>query len=112
MKDGPKDQLKIRLGMKDYLKTIFREAHEDGSTLLRAMFYEFPEDEKCWDTDDQYMFGDEYLVAPIIQLNCFEREVYLPAGKWILTSDDTAYEGGQKVSVKAPIDYMPVLKRA
>jgi alpha-D-xyloside xylohydrolase len=102
----------IRISMHDYIKKLYDEASTNGSPLIRPMFYEFPDDEKCWDIDDQYMFGDQYLVAPIIQLNSFEREVYLPAGKWILTSDDTAYEGGQSVIVKAPIDYMPVFKRA
>lgn len=101
----------IRIGMKDYLKKIFDEAHENGSPLMRAMFYEFPEDEKCWDIKDQYMFGDKYLVAPILHLNEFEREVYLPKGEWTLTSDGTRYTGGQTVKVAAPIDYMPLFER-
>lgn len=102
----------IRIGMKDYLKKLFDEAHENGSPLMRAMFYEFPEDEKCWDIKDQYMFGDKYLVAPILHLNEFEREVYLPKGEWTLTSDGTKYTGGQTVKVSAPIDYMPLFERA
>ncbi|WP_026489571.1 glycoside hydrolase family 31 protein [Butyrivibrio sp. XBB1001] len=102
----------IRIGMKDYLKKLFDEAHENGSPLMRAMFYEFPEDEKCWDIKDQYMFGDKYLVAPILHLNEFEREVYLPKGEWTLTSDGTKYTGEQTVKVSAPIDYMPLFERA
>jgi alpha-D-xyloside xylohydrolase len=57
------------------------------------------------------MFGEKYLVAPIFELNCFEREVYLPAGEWKLTSTGEVYKGGQTVSVKAPIEYMPVFER-
>ena len=75
------------------------------------MFFEFPDDEKCWELQDQYMFGEKYLVAPIFELNCFEREVYLPAGEWKLTSTGEVYKGGQTVSVKAPIEYMPVFER-
>lgn len=107
-----RDQLEIRLGMKDYLKTIFREAHEDGSPLLRAMFYEFPEDEKCWNVYDQYMFGSEYLVAPILSLNTFAREVYLPEGKWIDIRDGKEYEGGQTVLAEAPLESIPVFRKA
>ena len=75
------------------------------------MFYEFPEDKACWELDDQYMFGDRYLVAPIFELNRFEREVYLPAGSWKLTSTGETFSGGQTVKAAAPIEYMPVFER-
>ena len=101
----------IRIAMHDYIKDLYQEAHENGSPLIRTMFYEFPEDKKCWELTDQYMFGSEYLVAPILHLNEFGRDVYLPAGKWVLTSDQTVFEGEQVVHVKAPIDYMPVFKK-
>jgi alpha-D-xyloside xylohydrolase len=101
----------LRVSMHDYIKSIFAEAHEDGSPLLRAMFYEFPEDEKCWELQDQYMFGGKYLVAPVLQLGQFRREVYLPAGSWKLTSTGEVFQGGQTVTVDAPLEYMPVFER-
>ena len=101
----------IRIAMHDYIRDLYKETTENGAPLIRAMFYEFPDDEKCWTLEDQYMFGDRYLVAPILELNRFEREVYLPAGKWKLTSDGTVFEGGRTVSVKAPIEYMPVFEK-
>lgn len=102
----------IRIDMHDYIKKLYEEAHENGSPLLRTMFYEFPEDETCWELQeqDQYMFGDKYLIAPILHLNEWKRDVYLPAGKWKLTSTGEIFEGGRLVSVDAPIDYMPVLE--
>ena len=72
------------------------------------MFYEFPQDARCWKLQDQYMFGDKYLVAPILHLHEFRRDVYLPEGRWMLTSTGTVYEGNRVVNVDAPIDYMPV----
>ncbi len=54
------------------------------------------------------MFGDKYLVAPILHLHEFRRDVYLPEGRWMLTSTGTVYEGNRVVNVDAPIDYMPV----
>jgi alpha-D-xyloside xylohydrolase len=101
----------LRQELRPYIKKLFDEASQNGSPLMRAMFYEFPEDEKCWTIKDQYMFGDKYLVAPILHLNEFEREVYLPKGEWKLTSDGTVFTGGQSVTVKAPIEYMPVFER-
>ena len=102
----------IRISMHDYIKSLYEEASTDGSPLIRTMFYEFPKDEKCWELDDQYMFGSKYLAAPIFELNRFEREVYLPTGaKWKLTSTGETFDGGQSVKVDAPIDYMPVFER-
>ena len=101
----------IRLAMHDYVKSLYAEAHADGSPLIRTMFYEFPDAPACWRLTDQYMFGSRYLVAPIFHLDQFRREVYLPAGTWALTSIGEKYEGGQTVTVDAPLDYMPVFER-
>lgn len=101
----------IRIGLHDYIKALYKEASENGSPLIRTMFYEFPEDAKCWELQDQYMFGSEYLVAPIFHLNEFEREVYLPAGTWVDTRDGREYEGGQTIRAAAPIDSIPVFKK-
>lgn len=103
--------LDIRRGMHDYIKGLYREASENGSPLIRTMFYEFPEDGKCWELQDQYMFGDRYLVAPILRLNQFERDVYLPAGNWRDTRDGKEYQGGQVIRAMAPIDSIPVFER-
>ena len=101
----------IRIEMHDYIKQLYEEASKNGSPLIRTMFYEFPEDSKCWELQDQYMFGSDYLVAPIFHLNQFEREVYLPAGKWEDTRDHKVYNGGQTITADAPLDSMPVFKR-
>jgi len=106
-----KDQLKIRHDLKPYIKSLYEEASKNGSPLLRTLFYEFPEDKKCWEVYDEYMFGDKYLVAPIMELNKFEREVYLPAGKWEDIRDGKTYEGGCVITAAAPIESIPVFKR-
>lgn len=101
----------IRIRMHDYIKQLYDEASENGSPLIRTMFYEFPDDKKCWEMQDQYMFGSEYLVAPIFHLNEFKREVYLPEGRWEDTRDGKVYEGGQTIRAAAPIDSIPVFKK-
>ena len=101
----------IRKELKPYIKSLYNEASTNGSPLIRTMFYEFPEDEKCWDIQDQYMFGEKYLVAPILHLNEFEREVYLPKGNWKLTSTGEEFAGERTVKVSAPIEYMPVFEK-
>lgn len=74
--------IRIRELMRDYTRSLMAEAHEVGSPIIRAMFYEFPEDKTCWDLKDQYMYGSDILVAPICHEHAMGREVYLPAGAW------------------------------
>ena len=103
----------IRISMHDYIKRLYDEAGTSGYPLIRTLFFEFPDDPKCWEIEDQYMFGPDYLVAPVLELNRFERPVYLPAGIcWQLTSTGECFDGGQTISVDAPLDYMPVFHRA
>ncbi len=97
--------------MHDYIRDLYQEAHENGSPLIRTMFYEFPNDTACWELTDQYMFGSRYLVAPILYLNQYSRSVYLPEGSWKLTGTGEEFTGGQTVTVDAPIEYMPVFER-
>ena len=101
----------LRISLKPYLKQIFEETHDNGSPLIRSMFYEFPEDEACWDLPDQYMFGPDYLVAPVFTPDTFERNVYLPAGNWQEIHTGESLAGGRIVTAKAPLEYIPVFKR-
>ncbi len=106
-----KHYVAVREQMKPYLKEVMREASENGSPVMRAMFYEFPDDPMCWEADEQYMFGSRYLVAPVLYAGMAERDVYLPAGKWknIATGEELA--GGQKVTVAAPLEVIPVFEK-
>lgn len=97
--------------MKPYLKEVMREASENGSPVMRAMFYEFPEDEACWAADDQYMFGPKYLVAPVLWEGMTRRNVYLPAGRWRDLNSGEVLAGGQTVTADAPVEVIPVYER-
>ena len=61
---------------------------------MRPMFFDFPADSKCYELDDQYMFGPDILFAPIMETHTTDREVYLPEGKWVRVG------GGEKVTVE------------
>lgn len=106
-----KKYLFIRLDLKEYLMKIMKEASENGSPLLRTMFYEFPDDECCWELDDQYMLGNRYLVAPVMYEGMRERSVYLPCGTWKDYNTGKLITGGRRVTVPAPLDIIPVFER-
>ena len=101
----------VRIAMRDYIRALYREAHETGAPLIRTMFFEFPEDAKCWELQDQYMFGSRYLVAPVLELHQRERQVYLPEGRWKDLNNGEISEGGRTVTAAAPIDVIPVYEK-
>ena len=103
--------LDLRLSMHDYIASLYKEAEENGSPLLRAMFYEFPDDEKCWNLYDQYMFGSQYLVAPILFEDTYERDVYLPEGTWLDTRANEQIEGGRVIHTHVPLDEIAVYQK-
>ena len=104
-------QIKLRESLKTYVSKLMKEASENGSPLMRTMFYEFPEDEKCWNLRDQYMFGNEYLVAPVLKAGIKEREVYLPDGNWENINTKEVFEGGKTITISTPIENIPVFKK-
>ena len=106
-----KKYLDIRLDMKDYIAHIYDEASRTGVPLLRAMHLEFPDDEKCWEYTEEYMFGPKYLVAPVLYSGMRERNVYLPKGKWRDINTNICYTGECDIVVPTPIDCIPVFEK-
>ena len=98
--------------MRPYVRSLMKQAHEAGTPLMRAMFYEFPGDEACAELKDQYMFGPDYLVAPVLEPGARERSVYLPEGTWTDVDTGETYQGGRRVTVPAPLERIPVLRKS
>ena len=89
-----------------------KEASEKGSPIMRTLFYEFPSDADCWDISDEYMYGADILVAPIVQEHAMSRDVYLPEGaSWTHAGTGEVYEGGKSYRIGAPIDTLPIFLR-
>ncbi len=104
-----KKYIGIREKMRDYTRSLMREAHEKGTPVMRALFYEFPDDPKAWDVTDEYMYGGDILVAPVCHEGALSRDVYLPEGcEWKLVTTGEVFAGGQCVTVDAPIDVIPL----
>lgn len=104
--------INVRELMRDYTRELMRQAHETGAPVMRALFYEFPDDEKCYDIADSYMYGSDVLVAPVCHEHKTSRMVYLPKGaKWICAIDGKEYEGGQSYEISAPLSTLPVFLR-
>jgi alpha-D-xyloside xylohydrolase len=78
----------------------------------RPLFLNFPADPACWDIQDQFLLGDDILVAPVVTEGAREREVYLPAGaEWRDAWTGAPAAGGQRVTAAAPLELIPVYVR-
>lgn len=107
-----KKYLFLRERIRPYVTQQMQAAHEKGTPVMRPLFYDFPQDSKAWDVDDAYMFGPDVLVAPVIEEDSYTRTVYLPAGaKWTDPWTKKEFEGGQSVTVNAPLDVIPLFLR-
>lgn len=104
--------IRIRERMRDYIRGLMRETHENGSPVMRPLFYEFPQDRICWDIRDAYMFGPDILVAPICHEKARGRSVYLPGGTFFIhAGTGKRYEGGSWYEIEAQMDTIPVFLR-
>ncbi len=104
--------LNLREKLRPYVTERMKEAHEKGTPVMRPLFYDFPQDKECWNVENSYMFGPDILVKPVTDAGCTETDVYLPAGeKWINPWTGQEFEGGQTVTVKTPIQQIPLFTR-
>jgi alpha-D-xyloside xylohydrolase len=107
-----KKYLFIRENLRDYIREGMKTASENGTPIMRPVFYDFSDDSTAWETEDEYMFGPDLLVAPVMEEGASNRTIYLPKGaKWKDAYTGETYDGGQTVTVPAPIDIIPVMIR-
>ena len=104
--------MNIREKLRDYTRKLMKEAHEKGTPIMRTMFYQFPKDEMCWTVEDQYMYGDRFLVAPVLYAGAKTRNVYLPKDfQWKDIENGSIYEGGTTIEVELSLETMPVFEK-
>ena len=102
---------KLRYKLLPYIYEQSKKATHSGYAVLRALIFEHPADKMCWHIDDEYYFGDDFLVAPVMNSeDC--RDVYLPEGEWVNFFTGERIRGGQWLKgVKVPLDEMLVYVR-
>ena len=104
--------IRLRELLRNYTRSLMKQAHETGDPVIRALFYEFPDDKECWDITDAYLFGPDVLVAPVCHEKARSRRVYLPSGaSWTDARTGQVFSGGQWIEADAPLDTLPVFLR-
>ena len=91
--DAFRECAELKYQLMPYVYAQAKDCSEKGLPMVRALFVEFPKDAGTWLVEDEYMFGSQMLVAPLLESGT-SRQVYLPQGKWIDYQSGAVYEGG------------------
>jgi alpha-glucosidase (family GH31 glycosyl hydrolase) len=97
----------LHLILGEYYLKLAKEAKENGEPIISPLILRYPHDKKCATINDQFLVGD-LLVAPVVNKNQDEREVYLPKGEWVDFWTEKELTGPKVVTVKTPLDRLPL----
>ncbi len=104
--------LELRYRLLPYLYSTVRECTLTGMPVIRAMWLHYPGDPLAVARGDQYLWGRDVLVAPIVEPGATERSLYLPAGTWYDFWTGERHEGGRDLTRKVDLETMPLYIRA
>ena len=99
---------KLRYRLLPYILEEARTTTETGYPMVRALMMHHPDDRQVWHIDDEYYFGSQFLVAPVMNSED-KRDVYLPEGRWVDFFTGERFEGGRWLKgVECPLERMPL----
>ena len=107
------EAIRQRQTLRPYLEECARRVSEEGYTIMRPLYFDFPTDERALNVSDEYMFGPDYLVCPVLKPGITEMEVYLPdnPGGWTDRRSGKHYDGGRSVALPVDLSAIPVFVR-
>ncbi len=103
--------LKLRYQLLPFLYTTLEEAHRTGVPLFRPLVLNYQNDSNTYNLDDEFMVGNDLLVAPVTRPDITSRLVYLPKGIWYDYWTNRKYTGGTMIRVEAPLETVPMFVR-
>ena len=102
---------KLRYALLPYIMEQAEQCTKTGWPMLRALLMHHPHDRQVWHIDDEYFFGSEFLVCPVMNSEN-RRDIYLPQGEWVNFFTGERLEGNRwYYDVEVPLDQMPVFVR-
>jgi alpha-glucosidase len=106
-----KRAIELRYELLPYIYNVMQQASETGVPALRPLFLDFPDDVNTAKIDDEFLFGSDLLVAPVLSEGAQNRSVYLPAGDWYDYWTGQHYSGPTTLSVPVTLDSIPMFVR-
>jgi alpha-glucosidase (family GH31 glycosyl hydrolase) len=107
-----RDYADLHLRLFPYFRRLAREANESGVPIIRALFLEYPMYREAWTIPNEYLLGEDLLVAPVYVSGARTRTVWFPPGEWVSWWDGTRLAGPTWADVPAPLDQIPLFQRA
>lgn len=109
-----KAAVKLRYALFPYLYTMARKSYDTGVGICRPMYYEYPEADEAYIFEDQYFFGDDILVAPVVEPSTdgiSKRRIWFPEGKWWSVAHDRMIDGNSTRTLDFTLDQIPYFYR-
>ncbi|WP_458414486.1 glycoside hydrolase family 31 protein [Schinkia sp. CFF1] len=103
-----KKYIDLRYQWLPYFYSLFREASELGIPVMRPLLLEYPNDPYVTNLSDEYLIGDNVLIAPIMKPDTYHRVVYLPQGDWVDYWSDEIISGGTHILTEASLEILPI----
>lgn len=104
-----KAAIELKYQLHPYIYTYAREAYDTGLPIMRPLLLEYPSDVETYELDDQFLFGEELLVAPVVEEGVTYRKVYLPKGNWLdYNNPKKNFKGRQSIDYDTPLDVIPM----
>lgn len=110
--DIVRDYVEMRYELLPYLYTMFWEYAQEGIPMIKPLVYFDQEDHQTFYRTDEFIFGNDILVCPILEPNAQGRRMYLPRGHWYNYWTDEIVEGGKEQWVDADINKIPLFIRS
>jgi alpha-glucosidase/alpha-D-xyloside xylohydrolase len=104
--------LELRYSLLPYNYTLCREAHDSGLPPMRALWLHYPSDAESVKLGDEYLWGRDILVAPVVKKGATERSLYLPPGDWYDWWTGEKLTGKRNITRKVDLETMPIYARA
>lgn len=109
VEDISRKYISMRYELMPYLYNAFHDAHESGNLVQQPLVFQFQDDPNTYNIEDQVMFGDSLMIAPVVKKDATSRSVYLPAGeKWVDYWTGEEFEGGQTITKQADLGTLPM----
>jgi len=104
--------LDTRYQLMPYTYSAVYEGHETGMPIMRPLWLHYPKDATAVALGDEYLWGRDLLIAPVVEKSQTVRKIYLPAGRWFNYWTNAAVEGGREIAQPVAFDHIPVYTRA
>ena len=103
--------IELRYELLPYIYNVMAGANETGLPAMRPLFLEYPTDEEAASVDDEFLFGSDILVAPVLWQGATERVVYLPKGEWYDYWTGKHFTGMSRTNVSVTLESIPLFVR-